>query len=101
MCLRAFGFRAPLHASHQHKLLGDRPKLPTFCGSQVKVTRGLREEWFDPDLTVDTRLFLDPFLLLRAGKSWARAHDDLVAHFAHCYAMVAKAQGPKSLGLLR
>ena len=62
-----------------------------------KVTRGPREDWFDPDLTVDTRLFLDPFLLLKAGKTWASAHDELVAHFAHCYSLVAKAHGPKSL----
>lgn len=61
------------------------------------VARGPREDWFDPDLSVDTRLFLDPFLLLKAGKTWARAHEELVAHFGHCYALVAKAQGPKSL----
>ncbi|MGN6686923.1 MAG: hypothetical protein ACTHK1_05230 [Actinomycetales bacterium] len=62
-----------------------------------KISRGPREDWFDPDLSVDTRLFLDPFLLLKAGRTWVRAHEDLVSHFAHCYALVAKAQGPKSL----
>lgn len=61
------------------------------------LTRGPKDDWFDPDLTVDTRLFLDPFLLLKAGATWAKAHDDLVAHFAHCYRLVAKAHGQQSL----
>lgn len=63
----------------------------------VSLTRGPKDDWFDPDLTVDTRLFLDPFLLLKAGATWAKAHDDLVAHFAYCYRLVAKAHGQKSL----
>lgn len=55
-----------------------------------------RDGWFDPDLTVDTRLFLDPFRLLKSGATWAKAHDELVAHFAHCYRLVAKAPNPQS-----
>ena len=54
-------------------------------------------DWFDPDLTVDTKLFVDPFLMLRAGSEWRQAHADLVAHFAHCYHLVAKAHGQQSL----
>lgn len=52
--------------------------------------------WFDPDLTVDTRLFLDPFRLLKSGATWAKAHADLVGHFAHCYHLVAKAPNQQS-----
>lgn len=55
-----------------------------------------RDGWFDPDLTVDTRLFLDPFLLLKSSATWAKAHADLVAHFVHCYRLVAKAPNPQS-----
>lgn len=54
-------------------------------------------DWFDPDLTVDTKLFVDPFLLLKAGVAWQSAHAELVAHFAHCYQLVARAAGPQSL----
>lgn len=61
------------------------------------LKRGPRDDWFDPDLTVDTRLFLDPFLLLKAGATWSKAHDVLVAHFAHCYRLVARARGQQSL----
>lgn len=55
-----------------------------------------RDGWFDPDLTVDTRLFLDPFLLLKGGQAWAQAHARLVSHFAHCYELVAKGAAPQS-----
>ena len=61
------------------------------------LTVGPRDDWFDPDLKVDTRLFLDPFLLLRGGAAWAKAHDELVGHFQHCYRLVAKATGRTSL----
>lgn len=61
------------------------------------LATGPRDDWFDADLTVDTRLFLDPFLLLRAGRAWSPAHDELVRHFQHCYKLVAKASGKASL----
>lgn len=61
------------------------------------LTRGPKDDWFDPDLSVDTRLFLDPFLLLKAGARWSRAHDNLVGHFAHCYRLIAKAKGQRSV----
>jgi hypothetical protein len=61
------------------------------------LTTKPRDDWFDPDLTVDTKLFLDPFLLLKAGAAWHKAHDELVQHFQHCYRLVAKATGKTSL----
>lgn len=58
------------------------------------VTRGRRDDWFDPDLAVDTPLFLDPFLLLdeqsKQRSQWVSAHDQLIAHFARCYELLAK-----------
>jgi hypothetical protein len=58
------------------------------------ITRGRADDWFDPDLAVDTRLFLDPFLLLdersKEQSPWATAHDQLIAHFARCYEILAK-----------
>jgi hypothetical protein len=65
-------------------------KLSTHLG----ITRGPSDDWFDPDLAVDTRLFLDPFLLLDEQSDptspWAPAHDQLIAHFARCYELLAK-----------
>lgn len=55
------------------------------------------DDWFDPHLTVDTKLFIDPLLLLEAGEQWAEAHEELIAHFVHCYGLVAKATSSTSL----
>lgn len=61
------------------------------------IARNGRDDWFDADTTVDTKLFLDPFLLLKAGPAWVPAHDELVRHFQHCYRLVAKATSTTSL----
>ena len=34
---------------------------------------------------------------MKAGVTWSKAHDLLVAHFAHCYRLVARARGQQSL----
>lgn len=54
-------------------------------------------EWFDPHLTVDTRLFIDPLLMVDQGGQWAEAHEELLQHFVHCYRLVAKATSPTSV----
>ncbi|SDU77008.1 hypothetical protein [Jiangella alkaliphila] len=61
------------------------------------ITTGARDDWFDPHLTVDTKLFIDPLLMIRAGGQWAMAHDELVKHFVSCYRLVAKAASPTSV----
>jgi hypothetical protein len=60
------------------------------------ITRSPEDDWFDVHLTVDTKLFVDPLLLLLYGEPWASAHVELIAHFAHCYTLVAKATSPSS-----
>ena len=64
------------------------------------IERTDEDDWFDPHLTVDTKLFIDPLLLLELDGEWAGAHDELIAHFVHCYGLVAKATGPKSLSAI-
>jgi hypothetical protein len=55
------------------------------------VTRAPDDDWFDPHLSVDTKLFLDPLLLFLADDPvWGGAHDELIAHFARCYELVAR-----------
>ncbi|WP_146238521.1 hypothetical protein [Curtobacterium sp. MCPF17_003] len=61
------------------------------------IERDEADDWFDPHMTIDTRLFVDPLLLLEAGEEWAEAHAELIAHFVHCYELVAKASGPSSV----
>jgi hypothetical protein len=55
------------------------------------IQRQAEDDWFDPHLTVDTKLFLDPFLLLiTENPAWSGAHDELIDHFVHCYGLVAR-----------
>lgn len=61
------------------------------------ITRVSDDDWFDPHLTVDTKLFIDPLLLLEAGGIWSTTHDELIAHFVHCYGLVARATSSKSV----
>lgn len=61
------------------------------------IQRSNEDDWFDPHLTIDTKLFMDPLLLLSAGGYWAGAHDELIAHFVRCYELVAKSVGENSV----
>ena len=55
------------------------------------ITRTAEDDWFDPHLSVDTKLFVDPLLLFLANTgTWAGAHDELIAHFAYCYELIAR-----------
>lgn len=71
-------------------------------GEQVRfseafdITRGPDDDWFDPHLTIDTPLFLDPLLLLGDSPMWKEAHSDLVQHFSRCYGLVGKAASKTS-----
>ena len=60
------------------------------------VERTNEEDWFDPDLSIDTPLFLDPVMLLQSGQYWKDAHAELVNHFSFCYPLVAKSTSPRS-----
>ena len=61
------------------------------------IERGPDDDWYDRHLTVDTKLFVDPFLLLVEGGRWAVAHDELIEHFVECYRLVARATSPTSV----
>lgn len=61
------------------------------------IIRTPDDDWFDPHLTVDTRLFVDPLLLLLDDDGdWQGAHDELLAHFARCYELIARGGGRTS-----
>ena len=44
------------------------------------IERSEADDWFDPHLTIDTKLFIDPLLLLEAGGEWAQAHNLSLIH---------------------
>lgn len=54
-------------------------------------------DWFDPVLTTDTPLYVDPFLVFDDDSGFfAGAHDDVVAFFASCRDLVARSGGDRS-----
>jgi hypothetical protein len=59
--------------------------------SAYGIKRTKVDDWFDPHLTVDTKLFVDPLLMLLGGKDWVSAHDELIDHFVYCYRLVSRA----------
>lgn len=61
-----------------------------------EIDRTDADDWYDPHLTVDTKLFIDPLLLLLFGPPWESAHQELIEHFAHCFSLIAKAGSPSS-----
>ena len=46
-------------------------------------------------------MFVDPIQIIDASGIWAGAHNELVEHFGHCYALVAKASSPNSISARR
>jgi hypothetical protein len=58
------------------------------------------DDWFDPVLSVDTKLFVDPFLIFTdTDPTWAKAHDRIIAHFQEAFELLADAGcDPKSVG---
>ncbi|WP_052666743.1 hypothetical protein [Nitriliruptor alkaliphilus] len=62
------------------------------------IARNATDDWFDPDLHVDTRLFVDPFFLWEEDPKspWGDAHDELLDHFKRCYTLVSMGGGPTS-----
>jgi hypothetical protein len=64
-----------------------------------KVKRKRADDWFDPVLILDTKLFVDPFLVFQeADPDWKKAHRELVLYFDACFTLIAQSGGnPKSL----
>ncbi|MHB1381050.1 MAG: hypothetical protein ACYCXJ_02360 [Thermoleophilia bacterium] len=49
------------------------------------------DDWFDPILINDTKLFVDPFLIFQETDSaWSGAHDRLIEHFNICFKLIAQ-----------
>jgi hypothetical protein len=58
---------------------------------QYGLSRTTADDWFDPLLNVDTKLFVDPFLIfLDDSQRWANAHARLMAFFDMVMKMLAE-----------
>ncbi|PHR92602.1 MAG: hypothetical protein COA69_07130 [Robiginitomaculum sp.] len=55
------------------------------------------EEWFDPLLTLDTKLFIDPFLIYdNEHDEFLGSHDEIVGLFDDAFSLIAKSDGNKN-----
>ncbi len=73
------------------------------------ITRTSRDDWFDPIMETDTRLFVDPFLIFSDKQAhWRDAHARIIEQFDQIFVLLAKAGGQvaspfriKAVGQLR
>lgn len=70
-----------------------------YFSGHFSTARTRHDDWFDPILGADTRLFVDPFLVFHdKSKEWAGSHDELIAYFNIVFHMIASTLGkPASL----
>lgn len=62
-----------------------------------KISNAAREDWFDPILTFDTLLFIDPFLIYDLGdKEFRGSHDDVITLFNQVFILIAKSNGRRT-----
>lgn len=59
-----------------------------------QVTIGNDDDWFDPILNRDTKLFIDPFLIFQLKhEDFKEAHQKVVNFFNHTFELIAKSSG--------
>ena len=63
------------------------------------INRTRRDDWFDTIVDVDTKLFVDPFLIFKETSGfWAGAHDRIIEHFNRAFILIAEAnRNPNAL----
>lgn len=61
-----------------------------------EVTRAETDDWFDPILGIDTKLFIDPFLIYADETGhFAGSHAEVIAFFDHAFNLIAKTRGDR------
>jgi len=61
---------------------------------EFKIVRDSSDTWFNPLLSYDTRLFVDPFLIFQtANPQFKHGHDKMVRHFNNVFELIAKSSG--------
>ena len=67
--------------------------MASYFSQAFGITRTSEDDWFDPVLSADTQLFVDPFLIfLDSAPAFVGAHDELVEYFNICFTLVAESQ---------
>jgi hypothetical protein len=56
-----------------------------------RIAREDKDDWFDPILEDDTKVFVDPFLIFKEQLGfWADAHSRIMKHFNLCFRLIAE-----------
>lgn len=64
---------------------------------QFKIKRSRSETWFDSVLSVDTLLFIDPFLIYSQEKGvFKGSHREIISFFNRIFKLIAQSRGNKS-----
>jgi len=59
-----------------------------------KIRRTKKDTWFDPVLSIDTPLFIDPFLLYAQEKDIFRgSHKEIISYFNDIFKLIAQTKG--------
>ncbi|WP_252313959.1 hypothetical protein [Sinobaca sp. H24] len=59
-----------------------------------QLKKGSKDDWFDPILDIDTKLFIDPFLLFKnSNKHFEKSHEKIILFFNESFILAAKSQG--------
>jgi hypothetical protein len=65
---------------------------------QFSITRGAAGDWFDPVLSLDTPLFIDPFLIYAAERGvFIGSHGEMINFFNSMFKLIAAADGDSNL----
>ena len=61
-----------------------------------KIKRQKQDDWFDPVLSVDTKLFVDPFLIYAGEKgAFSGSHKEVISFFNDVFSLIAKTKGDR------
>lgn len=63
------------------------------------ITKGADDDWFDPVLNIDTKLFIDPFLIYSSETgNFVGSHDEVISFFNKVFMLLATSRGnPKTV----
>jgi hypothetical protein len=68
-----------------------------LSSERYDVVRDELDDWFDPILTIDTRLFLDPFLIYANEIDLFKgSHEEVIAFFDGVFKLIARFGGDRA-----
>lgn len=69
---------------------------------KYKIKQTAKDVWFDPVLSIDTKLFIDPFLLYAKEEGrFEGSHIEVIAFFNSIFKLIAQAKGNRASVLWR